>query len=260
MVLIENNSSQLTQSLLSWWRDAGVEYVTEGEPMNWLSPEISAPVVNRFVEAPAANRIAVAPSAPEIQPNALLPAHKWPTDLAQLRNMVVARAALPGLNYGAATVLPMGEAGAIAMVIGDFPEEDEVMAGQFGAGPVAKLLGNMLFAAQIVPELTYKTTLALSRPATAALPKSDYSALAAFMNRQIDIVKPKLLILFGSAACEALLGAELMETRGRLAIINHHDRNTAAVATFHPRTLMAQPQLKAQAWKDLQVVVKKDYL
>jgi uracil-DNA glycosylase len=52
----------------------------------------------------------------------------------------------------------------------------------------------------------------------------------------------------------------LMAARGRLEIINHDDRKTAAIATFHPRTLMAQPQLKAQAWKDLQMLARKDYL
>jgi uracil-DNA glycosylase len=260
--MLSTGESQLQQlqSFIAWWQEAGVDYVTDGEPMNWLSPEIAAPVVGRFVEVPDVQKRMPIQASPTIVADKLLPPHEWPTDLDQLKAMVRDRAALPGLNYGASQIMPVGEVGATAMVIGDFPEEDEIAAGRFGAGPAAKLLGQMLLAAQIVPDLTFTTTLALSRPAAGSLPRTDYSALAAFMNRQIDLVRPKLLILFGSAACEALLGAELMEMRGRLAIINHSDRNTAAVATFHPRTLMAQPQLKAQAWKDLQVVVKKDYL
>jgi uracil-DNA glycosylase len=254
MLSTGNNQTQLVQSMLAWWRDAGVDYVTDGEPMNWLSPEIAAPVVGRFVEAPVVTQPVIAPSP------AAPPVQAWPDDLAILKAMIRDRAGLPGLAYGGACAAPIGEAGATAMVIGDFPEEEEIAIGQFGAGPVAKLLSNMLFAAQIIPDLTYTTALAHSRPATGALPKADLTNLAAFARHQIGLVKPKIIILFGSAACEALLGAELMNARGRLEIINHSDRNTAAVATFHPRTLMAQPQLKAQAWKDLQMVVRKDYL
>jgi uracil-DNA glycosylase len=246
---------QLAASILAWWREAGVDYVTDGEPMNWLSPEMAAPVVSRFVETPEVTQ----PVKPLAQP-APTPVQTWPDDLAALKTMIRERAGLPGLAYGGSCAAPTGEAGATAMVIGDFPEEEEIAAGQFGAGAAAKLLSNMLLAAQIIPDLTYTTALAHSRPATGAIPKADFADLAAFARHQIKLVQPKIVILFGSAACEALLGAELMATRGRLAFINQDDRKTAAVATFHPRTLMAQPQLKAQAWKDLQVVVKKEYL
>jgi uracil-DNA glycosylase len=248
-------NAQLAVSALAWWRDAGVDYVTDGEPMNWLSPEIAAPVVSRFVEMPEVAKPIQAPQKPP-----QTPVQQWPDNIVTLKAMIRDKAGLPGLSYGGACAIPNGEAGATAMVISDFPEEEEIASGQFGLGPVATLLGNMLLAAQIVPDLTYTTALAHSRPTAGSLPKSEMAELAAFARHQIELVRPKIIILFGSAACEALLGAELMETRGRLEFINHDDRKTAAVATFHPRTLMAQPQLKAQAWRDLQMVVRKDYL
>jgi uracil-DNA glycosylase len=246
--------TQLAASVLAWWRDAGVDYLTDGEPMNWLSPEMAAPVVGRFVETPAVTQPiqAPVPAAPKAQ--------AWPDDLSTLKAMITNKAGLPGLNYGPACAAPTGEAGATAMIIGDFPEEEEIAAGQLGSGIVAKLMTNMLLAAQIIPDLSYITALAHSRPATGSLPKADLAELAAFARHQIKLVQPKVVVLFGSAACEALLGAELMAARGRLEIINHDDRKTAAIATFHPRTLMAQPQLKAQAWKDLQMLARKDYL
>jgi uracil-DNA glycosylase len=118
----------------------------------------------------------------------------------------------------------------------------------------------MLLACEIVSDLTYSSALAHSRPAAASLPKADFPELAEFARYHIAFVQPKVVVLFGSAACEALLGQELMSARGILHYINYNGQKTAAIATFHPRTLIAQPQLKAQAWKDLQMLVRKEYL
>jgi uracil-DNA glycosylase len=250
MLSSQDYHHKLAESVHAWWRDAGVDYVTDGEPMNWLGPVVARPAPAKPVE-----RMLIEPAAPAVVAKA--PLAEWPSDLAALKASI---SALPGSSYGSRCITPKGEVGATALVIGDFPEEEEIAAGEFGAGPVATLLTNMLLACQIVPDLTYHTALAHSRPATASLPKDDLPALAAFARHQIALVQPKVVVLFGSAACEAMLSEELMSARGRLAYINQDDRKTAAVATFHPRTLVAQPQLKAQAWKDLQMLVRKDYL
>jgi uracil-DNA glycosylase len=92
------------------------------------------------------------------------------------------------------------------------------------------------------------------------VPKADLPLLADFVRHQVSLVQPKVIVLFGTAVCEALLGQELMKARGNLQYFNHDDRKTAAVATFHPRTLIAQPRMKAKAWQDLQMLARKDYL
>jgi uracil-DNA glycosylase len=255
MLSSQDHNQKMAASLLAWWRDAGVDYVTEDQPMNWLSPKMAAPVVGRFVESPVVEKQPLAP--PTVLPKQT--ALAWPEDLLALKALVQQKADLPGLSYGGNCAVPVGETGATAMAIGDFPDDEEILAGQFGAGGTAKLLTNMLLAAQIVPDLSYLTALALSRPAAGSLPKNDLAPLADFARHQIKLVQPKVVVIFGAAACEALLAEELMSARGQLRFINHDDRKTAAVATFHPRTLMAQPQLKAQAWKDLQMLIRKDY-
>jgi uracil-DNA glycosylase len=244
---------RLTESALAWWREAGVDYVTDGAPMNWLNPDIARSAAVKPVE-----RAVIEHAAPIVSANA--PLVRWPDELATLKAAIASGHALPGCNYGPNCIAPLGEAGATALVIGDFPEEAELSAGQFGAGPVGVLQTSMLLACAIVPDLTYQTALALSRPAAGSLPKGDLDQLASFARHQIAMIKPKVIVLFGSAACEALLAQELMQARGNLLHINHDDGKTAAIATFHPRTLMAQPQLKAQAWKDLQMLARKDYL
>ena len=248
--------NKLAESALAWWRDAGVEYVSDGEVMDWLATVVPAPAraeVSKPVEQ--ARRAAATPVLAK-------PANlaEWPTDLAALKAAIANGAALPGCGYGSRTVAPMGEAGAVAMVIGDFPEQDDAASGIYGSSAVGRLTENILLAAHISPDFAYKTALAHSIPAAASLPKADLPALAAFVRHQIALVQPKIIILFGSAATEAMLSQELMKARGNLLYINQDDRKTAAIATFHPRTLMAQPQLKAQAWKDLQMVSRKDYL
>jgi DNA polymerase len=251
MLSSQDYHQKLAESVHAWWREAGVDYVTEGQAMNWLGP-----VVARPAPVKPAERILIEPAAaPAVIVKA--PAAEWSGDLAALKANI---GVLPGSNYGSRCIVPKGEAGATALVIGDFPEEEEIAAGEFGAGPAGILLTNMLLAAQIIPDLTYHTALAHSYPATASLPKDDFAALAAFARHQIALVKPQVVVLFGSAACEAMLEQELMQARGVLHYINHNGGKTAAMATFHPRTLMAQPQLKAQAWKDLQMLVRKDYL
>ena len=248
--------NKLAESALAWWRDAGVEYVSDGEAVNWLAAVASAPR-QADVQKPV-EQLRRAPVAPVIKPAANLA--EWPSDLAALKASIANGATLPGCGYGSRTVAPTGETGAAAMVIGDFPEQEDVATGMYGSSAVGRLTENILLAAQILPDFVYKTALAHSIPAAASLPKADLPALAEFVRHQIALVQPKIIILFGSAACEAMLSQELMKARGNLLYINQDDRKTAAIATFHPRTLMAQPQLKAQAWRDLQMLARKDYL
>ncbi len=256
MLSPQEYNKQLAESAIAWWRDAGVDYVSDGEAMDWLAI-VAAPPARAEAPRPV-EQVRNAAVAPIIAPTAK-PA-EWPADLSVLKAAIANGAALPGCGYGTRTVAPTGEAGAVAMVIGDFPEQEDAASGIYGSSAVGQLAENILIAARILPDFVYKTALAHSIPAAAALPKADLAALAAFVRHQIALVQPKVIILFGSAACEALLSQDLMKARGNLLDINQDDRKIAVIATFHPRTLMAQPQLKAQAWRDLQMLARKDYL
>lgn len=257
MLSQQDYHKRLSESALAWWRDAGVDYVCDDETVNWLQPVARPPVLDAVstVQPVRAEPVPVVPAAA-----GTIAKVEWPTDIAALNDAIGQGAPLPGCGYGTKAILPSGSGGAEIMVIGDCPEEDEINAGALGAGMAATLLRNMLLSAGMVPDLTFQTALALSRPATASLPKPDLAALANFVSHQISLVQPKMLLITGTAACEALLSQDLMRARGNLHYINYDDRKTAAVATFHPRTLLAQPQLKGQAWKDLQMLIRKDCL
>lgn len=254
MISSADDHYRLAASYHAWWRDAGVDYVCDGETVNWL--EAPAEPSPKIIEKPASVVQAPIVSTQPVQDKIT----QWPETIAELKQAIAAGAALPGCNYGSACVPPLGEMGAKTFVLVDCPEEEEVAAGRYGAGLTGALLTNMLLAARILPDFTYQTALASSRSATNSIAKSEMAQLAAFALHQIALIKPEIVILFGSAACEAMLGLELMQARGDLHYFNHHDRKTAAVATFHPRTLIAQPRMKSKAWQDLLMVARKDFL
>lgn len=256
MQMPQDHHLRLAESAIAWWRDAGVDYICDGTAMRWLETQPTPVPIEKPVMAPLAR--AAAPPPP--MQSLAVPAGDWPQDLSALQTACATGMNLPGCQYSNHRIAPLGSVGARVMMITDFPEEAEIVASSFGHGPVSALLRNMLFAANVAPDFTFQTALALSRPATGALPKADMQLLGDFVRHQIALVQPEIILLLGTAACEALLGQDLMRARGSLHYFNHDDRKTAAVATFHPRTLLAQPPLKGKAWQDLQILTRKHCL
>ncbi len=254
MATPHNNHALLqAQSIVGWWKMAGVDYFVGEEAIDWLAAPPEPPAVAEPSRAPANRTPRPAPA--EIAIPVPLPPQQWPMDLTALNAAIAADRTLPGTGYGRHILKPNGMSGAPFMVISDFPEESELAAGELGRYP---LLSAMLLAAGIRTEQCYFAALAYSRPASGALPDADKALLADFIRHQIGLVKPQMILLLGSSATECLLSKDLMKARGNLENINHDGHNMAALATFHPRTLAARPILKPQAWRDLQMVMQRD--
>jgi uracil-DNA glycosylase len=255
----QDHHLRLAESAIAWWRDAGVDYICDATAMDWLASQPAPTAVPSTIDQP----VKAAPSRAIETAIAIAPmvaTADWPQDLPALQMACTTGMNLPGCHYSNHRIAPLGSTGARVMMISDFPEEAELVARSFGHGPVSALLRNMLLAANVAPDFCFQTALALSRPATGALPKDDMLLLGDFVRHQIALVQPEIVLILGTAACEALLGQDLMRARGSLHYINHDDRKTAAVTTFHPRTLLAQPQLKGKAWQDLQILTRKHCL
>ena len=242
-------ATQMIESLNGWWELAGVNSAVGDEAVDWL-------VLDAKPEAVAPAPIKQVPQ-PELPVKAKA---EWPQDIEVLRRMISEGAALPGNTFGGHSVAPVGPDKAKLMVISDLPDADDLSAGKLGGGATGKLLERMLAAIGMKLSDCYSTTLATTTPATGELPDSVLPELAAFVRHQINLVDPDSIIILSSSACRALLGLELMEARGNLQDFNHDGGKKAVLTTFHPRTLIARPQMKAQAWKDLQMFVKKDNL
>ena len=242
-------ASKMIESLTSWWELAGVDAAVGDKAVDWLALDAKSEVV-----APAPVKQATQQQIP------LEAKAEWPQDIEVLRKMIADGAALPGNAFGNLPVAPVGPGNAKLMLVSDLPDGDELAAGKLGRGATVKLFERMLAAIGVNLNDCYWTTLATTVPATGELPDAILPELAAFVRHQINLVDPENIIMLGSSACRALLGLELMEARGNLRDFNHDGGKKAVVTTFHPRTLIARPQMKGQAWKDLQMFVKKDIL
>ena len=249
-----NREKILADSIIAWWRDAGVDYLCGDDPMSWLddAAEVSEPA-----PAPVARATASA-KTPLAAPAKLAPTIAWPAEFEGLMAAISSDSALPGNAYGRQIAAPISIPEPELMVIYDLPEEADIAAGQLGNGPTGQLLKAMFGACGYLSGQVHITALAHSRSASGALPPADLPLLAKFAQHQISLVRPQRMLLLGTAVSTALTGQELMAARAGLPDFNQDGRTMATVATFHPRTLLARPILKAQAWQDLQAIVKKD--
>ena len=263
----DNSAAGKAAAFVDWWAMAGVDYVAGEKPKDWLEaetpsdagkPESSDPAARPAPPPVSARPSASPPPAEQTAAQAAIAQEQWPKSLEELKQMLADGAALPGNSFGGKTALPAGPANAPLMIVSDLPDVEEIEAGILGQSANGRLLANMVKAMGHRLEDCYLTALANTRPASGDLPDGSAKELAAFILHQTDIAKPQRLLILGSAACSALLDAELMTARGNLHYIKHNVQKMTAVTTFHPRTLMARPVLKAQAWEDLQMLMTKD--
>ncbi len=248
MVQPEKIAMSNAASYIDWWKTAGIDYQVDAQPYNWLQD--SEPGADTPVRIPVTKLLPIKNKKPL----------SWPQDLRQLISDISNADGLPGTGYGGKTASPKGNVEAKLMIVGDLPDTEDINTGILGEGPSGKLLRQMIAAMGVDYDNCYYVTLACSRPATSDIPYADMSGLADFVVYQMKLLRPQFVLILGSIACQALLNAELMTARGNLHYFNHDGQKVASLVTFHPRTLLSRPILKAQAWKDLQMINIKDAL
>ncbi len=179
-------------------------------------------------------------------------------DLAALEAALAAFPHCPLRQGARTTVFGGGLPGAHLMIVGDAPGREEDAAGQPFAGEPGALLDRMLAAIGLSrgaadPAVAVYLAPALPwRPPQNRDPQPEELALMApFLHRQIDLAAPRLLIAMGNAACAALLGGGRAKAlRGQWA----EARGRPCLPMLHPAILLRQPELKREAWADLQAV------
>jgi len=251
---VSQKATELADSYVSWLRDAGADMMVEAEPVNWLEKAAEAAEPTRNTPSTAAPMPSKAQTPAQQSTADILDEGQWPTSLEALQEMLASGAPLPGNQYGGKGAAPKGDEKAKTMLLLDLPERGDIEAGVLASGTQGILIKNMMAAIGTEMEDCFVTALAFTRPPTGALPEQDFEILAKFAAHQCGLIQPEQMILFGSSASAALLGAELMKARGNLHYFNHNVQKVAAITTFHPRTLLARPQMKAQAWRDLQIL------
>jgi DNA polymerase len=137
------------------------------------------------------------------------------------------------------------------LFIGEGPGADEDEHGEPFVGQAGKLLDSMLAAIGIQRgREAYIANVVKCRPPGNRQPTAEEAAACApFLDRQIDLIKPKLIVALGKTAAMRLLETEasLGSLRGRV----HQYRGTPLVVTYHPAYLLRSLPEKAKAWEDL---------
>lgn len=154
------------------------------------------------------------------------------------------------------TVFGTGDEQAEWLFVGEGPGADEDAQGEPFVGQAGKLLDNMLLAIKLRRgKSVYIANIVKCRPPGNRTPEADEIATCLpYLKRQIELIKPRLIVALGKTAATALLGREtsLGSLRGTL-----HDFNgTPLVVTYHPAYLLRSPMEKAKAWEDLCFAVK----
>lgn len=221
------------RSLLGWWETAGVDTLVDEAPRDWLR-----------AREPAA---APAPPAPPE------PATANATTLATLREWIARSADIPGDPPAAARVAAQGDPAAGLMILVDMPEDGDAAAGTLVSGGAGRLLDAMLAAIGRDRASVYLASVAPARIAGGRLAPGDIATA----RRHIALAAPRVALVLGDGASAALLGAPVARGRGGLRELNHQGGTVAAMVTFHPRFLLANPARKAEAWSDLRLLLEE---
>ena len=148
------------------------------------------------------------------------------------------------------------------MLIGEAPGRDEDEQGIPFVGRAGQLLNKMLLAINLQREDVYITNVVNWRPPDNRTPNDEeILEFLPFLQRQIDIIKPKFIFLLGGVAAKAILSTPL--SLGKLRGKWHDykslnlDESIPTIASYHPAFLLRSPQYKKHSWEDLQMLQEK---
>ena len=146
------------------------------------------------------------------------------------------------------------------MIIGEGPGANEDKEGKPFVGRAGKLLDKMLESIKLNRKNVYISNVVNFRPPMNRRPTDEeIKRYLPFLVKHIELINPKILLLLGSTALNALVGNEVVisKARGKWIKKKIGKINIEVIASFHPAFLMRQPEQKKYAWEDLKMVRKK---
>lgn len=171
-------------------------------------------------------------------------------DWSELRARVAACKRCPLHEGRTQTVFGVGNPDADWMVIGEAPGAEEDRRGEPFVGRAGKLLNEMLRAIGESRDSVFITNILKCRPPNNRDPKAEEAAACrAYLERQVELVNPKIILAVGRIAAQQLLGSDapVGRLRGRL----HQFGDRPMVVTYHPAYLLRSPSQKRKVWDDL---------
>jgi DNA polymerase len=155
------------------------------------------------------------------------------------------------------TVFGVGDEKAEWLFVGEGPGADEDAQGEPFVGQAGKLLDNMLAAIKLKRgRNVYIANIVKCRPPGNRTPEPDeIGACLPYLHRQIELIKPKIIVALGKTAATSLLGRDA--TLGSLRGTLHDFHGVPLMVTYHPAYLLRSPAEKAKAWQDLCSAVRR---
>ena len=146
------------------------------------------------------------------------------------------------------------------MIIGEGPGANEDKEGFPFVGRAGQLLDKMLHAINLSRENVYITNVVNYRPPENRKPTEDeVERYLPFLKSHIEIIKPKIILLLGSTAMNAILKSTevISKVRGKWYEIKINNFKVQSIVSFHPAYLLRQPDQKKLSWIDLKMIREK---
>ena len=268
------------EAYLDWHAEMGVDLGVGDVPVNWfelseqpartassapVQHETPAPAVRQpSAGTPATRAPAARVPAPAAAPDeAVMDARERASSAPTLQALHDALAAFDGCGLKATAknlCHYRGAATARLMIIGEAPGRDEDLSGTPFVGPAGQLLDKMLAAIEMDETHVHITNIVYWRPPGNRNPTPQEALVCRpFLDRQIELVAPDLIMILGRPASNNLLNntESIMKQRGKWKTLKIGAQEIPAMPTLHPAYLLRTPLAKRMAWQDLQSVRDK---
>ncbi|HEX7958319.1 MAG TPA: uracil-DNA glycosylase, partial [Terriglobales bacterium] len=230
---------------LSYYRDLGI-YDLYRRPVE-LAGELEQEISGAGNQAPEIARLAVIDEAASKDRTLAMAAIR--EDLGDCTRCRLHKQGRKQIVFG------VGNPHADLMFVGEAPGADEDEQGIPFVGRAGQLLTNMIKAMGLGREDVYIANVIKCRPPGNRTPeREECETCSPFLFRQIDVVRPKIIVALGAVAAKSLL--QINDSMANLRGRTYDFRNTKLIVTYHPAYLLRDPRQKKEAWKDLQKVMQ----
>lgn len=197
------------------------------------------------------------------------PLSPLPDDLDALARVVAECRRCPLHATRTLTVFGEGRVGCDVMFVGEGPGAEEDATGRPFVGAAGRLLDRMIAAMGLVREDCYIANVVKCRPPHNVTPSpAEAGACRPYLERQIELVRPRVLVALGRSAAVVLTGRQEAVARLRGTWFHHPvskgvpsggrvSDDIPVLVTYHPAALLRNPDYKPQAWRDLQLVMAR---
>ena len=262
-------------ALLRWYADMGVDTAIGDHPVDRFAESALATSAPKQQSVPFSRAAPPEPATPPPAPRAATPAPSLLTtapDAVVLEAREQARSAqtleelraildrFDGCALKATAtrlVFADGAADARVMFVGEAPGRDEDLQGKPFVGRSGQLLDRMLAAIDLDRTKAYIANVVPWRPPGNRDPTPQETTICRpFIERQIELVNPTVLVCLGARSAQAILGVTdgILKLRGRWLQHEIGGRPARAIATLHPAFLLRQPVQKRLAWRDFRAI------